>query len=183
MPLPLHQRHWPLLTLHGIADGSDASSDMEHLVLSNSISSTSSNNLQRLEKLVLGEAQYPPLFVLIFLLYFILSYFIFVYLIFLFKFSLIFKLIFISSLFLNFIYFFKFFMCLFFTVFVKFLLQWKVQERAQKFRNLQNFEGCEISQTIIFITVAKIYNCTVAERTEPFHQKKTNQHCAFFCLL
>ena len=52
--LPLHQRHWQPLILHGTTDGSGAGSDMEHLDLSNSTSSTSSNNLQRVEKLVLG---------------------------------------------------------------------------------------------------------------------------------
>ena len=103
-----------------------------------------------------GEAQYPPLFVLIFLLYFILSYFILVYLIFLFRFSIIFKLIIVSSLFFKFFVFFKFFQCLFFAAFVKFLLQWEVQERALKFRNLhkfrrlRNFTTCEISEVAKF---------------------------------
>ena len=47
-------RHWQLLTLHDIADGSGVGSEMEHLDLSNSTSSTSSSSLQRLEELVLG---------------------------------------------------------------------------------------------------------------------------------
>ena len=40
------------LKLYGTADGLGAGSDLEHLDLSNSTSSTSSNSLQRLEKLV-----------------------------------------------------------------------------------------------------------------------------------
>ena len=50
--LSLHQKHWQPLTLHGIVDGSGASSDMEHLDLDISTSSTSSSSLQRLEELV-----------------------------------------------------------------------------------------------------------------------------------
>ena len=42
--LTLHRRHWQLLTLRGIADGSGAGLDMEHLDLGISISSTSSNS-------------------------------------------------------------------------------------------------------------------------------------------
>ena len=63
--------------LHGIMDGSGAGSDMGHLDISISTSSTSSNNLQRPKKPGLGGAQPPPLFVLIFvvLFYFILFYF------------------------------------------------------------------------------------------------------------
>ena len=48
--LPLYQKHWQPLKLHGIVDGSD----MEHLDLGISTSSTSSSSLQRLEELVLG---------------------------------------------------------------------------------------------------------------------------------
>ena len=43
--------------LHGILDGSGAGSDMGHLDLSISTSSTSSNNLQRPKKTGLGGAQ------------------------------------------------------------------------------------------------------------------------------
>ena len=43
--------------LHGIVDGSGAGSDMGHLDLSISTSSTSSNNLQRPKKIGLGGAQ------------------------------------------------------------------------------------------------------------------------------
>ena len=58
-------------------DGSGAGSDMEHLDLSNSISSISSNSLQRLERLVLGGGSVSPTFCFNFpaLLYFILFYF------------------------------------------------------------------------------------------------------------
>ena len=79
-------------------DGLGAGSDLEHLDLSNFTSSTSSSSLQMLEKLVLGGgggggggggAQSPPLFVLIFLFYFILFYSILIYLFFLFIFPLI----------------------------------------------------------------------------------------------
>ena len=92
-------------------NGSGAGSDLEHLNLSISISSTCFSGLQRLEKLVLGGGSISPTFCFNFpaLLYFIL-----VYLIFLFRFSLIFKLIFVSSLFFKFLYFFKFFQRLFF---------------------------------------------------------------------
>ena len=63
--------------LHGIVDGSGAGSDMEHLDLSISTSSTSSNSLQRPKKLVWGEHSLLPLFVFIFVVlsYFILFYF------------------------------------------------------------------------------------------------------------
>ena len=47
-------QHWQLLILHGTADGLGAGSDLGHIDLSNSTSSTSFNILQRLEKLVLG---------------------------------------------------------------------------------------------------------------------------------
>ena len=73
-PLPLHKKQWQLLTSHGTADGSGAGSGLEHLDLSIPTSSTSSNSLQRPKKTVLGGAQSPLLFVLIFhvLFYFIL---------------------------------------------------------------------------------------------------------------
>ena len=48
----LHRRHWQLLTPHGIADGLGAGSDMEHLDLGISASSTSFSSLQRLKRLV-----------------------------------------------------------------------------------------------------------------------------------
>ena len=57
--LPLHRRHWQLLILHGIMDGSSAGSDMEHLDLSIPTNSTSSSSLQRVEKLVWGEHSLP----------------------------------------------------------------------------------------------------------------------------
>ena len=71
------QRNWQLLILHGIADGFGAGSDLEHLNLNNSTSSTSSNNLQRLEKLVWGDSVSPTFcFDFFFVLfYFILFYF------------------------------------------------------------------------------------------------------------
>ena len=97
-----------------------------------------------------GEAQYPPLFVLIFLLYFILSYFILVYLIFLFRFSIIFKLIIVSSLFFNFFVFFKFFLCLFFAAFVKFYCSGRSKKEPKIFATCANFVGCEISQPAKF---------------------------------
>ena len=63
--------------LHGTADGSSAGSNLEHLNLSISTSSTSFSSRQRLEKLVLGEGSVSPTFVLIFL--FILFYLILFY--------------------------------------------------------------------------------------------------------
>ena len=75
--MPPHQRHWQLLMLHGIVDGLGAGLDMEHLDLSISISSTSSNSLQRPKKFVWGEYSLSHFFVLIsvVLSYFILFYF------------------------------------------------------------------------------------------------------------
>ena len=59
--------------LHDTLDGSGAGSDMEHLDLGISTSSTSSNSLQRLEELVLGGLSLPQFF--FHFSYFILFYF------------------------------------------------------------------------------------------------------------
>ena len=72
------------LGTHHTADGSGTGSDMEHLDLGISTSSTSSNSLQRLERLVCREHSLPRFC-------FHLFYFILISLIFLFTFSLIFS--------------------------------------------------------------------------------------------
>ena len=97
------------LTPHGTADGSGAGSDMEHLDLGISASSTSSSSLQRLERLVWGEHSLPHFLFSFFLFYVILFYFILISLIVLFRFSLIFVL----NLIFNFLQFFLIFFVLF----------------------------------------------------------------------
>ena len=49
-----------------------------------------------------------------------------------------------------------------FAVFVKFLLQWKVQEKARKFRS-----GCQISQHHKFLATAKKFGTVVKFQNRP----------------
>ena len=68
-------RHRQLLTLHDIAYGSGAGSDMEHLDLDISASSTSWSSHQRLERLVWGKHSITHFlfsFFLLYVIYFIL---------------------------------------------------------------------------------------------------------------
>ena len=68
-------RHWQLLILHGTVDGryqNHLGSDLEHLYLSDYTSSTSSNSLQRLKKLIWGDSVSPTFCFDFFLFYFIL---------------------------------------------------------------------------------------------------------------
>ena len=71
-------RHRQLLTLHGIADGLGAGSDMEHLDFGISASFTSCSSLQRLDRLVWGEHSLPHFLFSFFLLYVILFNFNFI---------------------------------------------------------------------------------------------------------
>ena len=75
--MPLHQRHWQLLILYGIVDGSGAGSDLEHPNLSIFRAPPVPTTSKGLKKTCLAGAQSPPLFVLIFVVlsYFILFYF------------------------------------------------------------------------------------------------------------
>ena len=156
--LPLHQRQWQLLILHGTVSGSyrhHLGSDLEHLNLSNSTSSTSSSSTTRQGLRKWFEwtqspqrLQSPLTFCFDFIwCYFILFYF------HLLSFSLYissnFNLIFVSNLFFIFLHFFKFFdFFFFFAILVKILQQGRSRVSPRIFTGCEKiFATCEIFAT------------------------------------
>ena len=94
-----------------------------------------------------AASQFPPLFVLIFLFYFILIYLVFPN----------FKLIFVSSLFFIFLFFFFNFSCVIFAIFVKFLKEMMQDTRTEKSWKISFAEGCEIFAPACEICTSAIF--------------------------